>query len=261
MTTAFDDVVRGIVDRKYHNHRLQDHSDIVSRGILRDLLESCRYLADDVAAGVVKHWLNVPAPGGRNRKIDLFMGEPGTDGKPDIHKVRICVENKSVITAHRNRDARFDDLDETMKAVHNIRSEAVIVATVMIGTALRTLNIPDDVKSFYLKQGKEAEFEQLVVPRLSSGDQTLWDDFPAAISVNRAADPDKTLQKLRTIQTRNPGFTHVQGYDFIMFAPMFINNVDPPHVDRQNHLGLDVDKDYAEFLEAVCKAYRVRWHP
>jgi len=214
-----------------------------------------------MAAGAVKHWLNIPAPGGRNRKIDLFIGEPGADGKADMSKVRVCVENKSVITAHRNRDARFDDLDETMKAVHNIRSEAVIVATVMIGTALRTLNIPDDVKAFYVKQGKHKEFSALVEPRLSSGDQALWSDFPAAISDNRPADPAKTLAKLRTLKTRNPGFTHVQGYDFIMFAPMFINNVDPPHVDRQNSLGLNVDEDYTDFLDAVCKAYRVRWHP
>jgi hypothetical protein len=63
-----------------------------------------------LAAGKITSWLNVRTPGARNRKIDLLAGEADTGGKPDLEKLRFCVENKSVITAHRNLYARFDDL-------------------------------------------------------------------------------------------------------------------------------------------------------
>lgn len=113
MITPFDEVVAEIIRKGYHNHRLQEHSDIVSRAVWRDLLDKCEALRKDFQNGAVQFWLNVPAPGARGRKIDLLVGEPspGTK-KPDISKVRICVENKTVLTAHRNRDARFDDLNQ-----------------------------------------------------------------------------------------------------------------------------------------------------
>jgi hypothetical protein len=261
MPTPFDDVIAGVIERRYHNHRLEDHSDIVSNRIYADLLLFCPKLAEDVEAGVVRHWLNVPAPGVRNRKIDLFIGESDANGKPDIRGLRICVENKSVITAHRNRDARFDDLDETMKAVYNARPEAVIAATVMIGTDVRNLNIPDKIKAYYVGRGIEKEFERDVLPRLSTGDQTLWEEFRYAISRNSVADPMKTLTKLRGITTRPPGHTHVAGYDFMIFVPVSMDNVNPPRVVRENILDVDVDAEYAMMIDAICRAYRVRWHP
>jgi hypothetical protein len=107
MTTPFDTVIDEIKTRGYHNHRLQDHSDIVSDGIYSDLIASCEYIKNDVERGIIKHWLNVKTPGARNRKIDLLIGEPDKNGNPDLDKIRICIENKSVVTAHRNRDARL----------------------------------------------------------------------------------------------------------------------------------------------------------
>ena len=66
--------------------------------------------------------------------MDLLIGEPDAAGNPDLKKVRICIENKSVITAHRNRDARFDDLYEVLQDLHGIKSEIIMGATVMVGT-------------------------------------------------------------------------------------------------------------------------------
>ena len=37
VTTPFDDVVQRIRERGFHNHRLEDHSEAMSRGILNDL--------------------------------------------------------------------------------------------------------------------------------------------------------------------------------------------------------------------------------
>jgi len=121
MTTPFDQVIEQIKRRGFHNHRLLEHSDIVSLGILKDLQEQCEPLATDLESGKVKHWLNKSAPGARGRQIDLWIGEPRSDGSPDPAKLRIGIENKSVITAHRNRDARFDDLNESLQVLHRAK--------------------------------------------------------------------------------------------------------------------------------------------
>ena len=134
MITPFDDVIADIKKRGFHNHRLEDHSDIVGEGILRDLLKRCKTINKDFEEGRIKYWLNVHTPGARHRKIDLLIGESkqGIDA-PDLDKLRVCIENKSVVTAHRNRDARFDDLNEALQVLHEVKPEAVTVATVMIG--------------------------------------------------------------------------------------------------------------------------------
>lgn len=109
MSTPFDEVITEIRRHRFHNHRLEGHSDLVSRGIYRDIIETCERLRQDADDKVVRSWLNVKAPGPRERKIDLFIGEPAEDPNLSaLSKLRIGVENKSVLTAHRNRDARFD---------------------------------------------------------------------------------------------------------------------------------------------------------
>ena len=142
MTTPFDHVIEGVRRRGFHNQRLEGHSDLVSDGILKDLRDRCAPFAYDISDGTVKSWKNVRTPGARNRKIDLLVGEPDQQGSPDLNKLRICVENKSVITAHRNLYARFDDLNEALQVLHRAKSEAILVATVIVGVAERVLNVP-----------------------------------------------------------------------------------------------------------------------
>src|SRR6516165_8084637 len=149
MTTPFDAVIDQIKVRGFHNHRLEDHSDVVSNGILDDLKHRCPPFEADFAQKRVSSWLNVRTPGARKRKIDLLVGEPDDSGKPNLEKLRFCVENKSVITAHRNLYARFDDLNEALKVLHDAKAEAVLVATVIVGVAARVLNVPDRIKPSY----------------------------------------------------------------------------------------------------------------
>lgn len=258
MRTPFDDVVDQITRSRYHNHRLEGHSDTVSRGLLRDLTERCETLRQDRESGAVRDWLNVRAPGARQRKIDLLVGEPDTKENPNLDRVRICVENKSVITAHRNRDARFDDLNEALNVLHRVRAEAVLVATVLIGVAERVLNVPDQVKAKLKK--KPDEFKQRILPRLSSGDLSLWEEFDWAVSENRADDPASTVRKFRQLPTRPPGHTHQVGYDYVLLVPVQIDNVNPPRLARLNNLSIDIDADYEAMLAQICKAYTARWH-
>lgn len=259
--TPFDSVVEEIKRRGFHNQRLEGHSDVVGDGILKDLVRNCAPFANDISAGVLKAWPNVRTPGARHRKIDLFVGEPDSDGKPNFEGVRLCIENKSVVTAHRNHYARFDDLNETLQVLHRAKSETVLVATVIVGVAERVLNIPDRVKPRYKKN--PSAFESEVLPRLSSGDQSLWDEFDWAISSNRPDDPQTTIEKFRELPIRRPGRTHVVGYDYVLLVPACIDNVNPPYIvppgDRKS-FGIDVEADYAKMLDITCKAYTARWH-
>jgi len=254
MTTPFDAVIAEIGKRKFHNHRKDDHSNTVSEGIFNDLLAGCEPLRADVTAGKIQHWLNVHTPGARQRKIDLLIGEATGQGTPNLSELRICVENKSVMTAHRNRDARFDDLNEALQVLHRVKPDAVLVATVIIGVADQVLNVPDRIKPF------NRNFEKRILPRLSSGDTGLWKEFSKAISRNKRDDPKKSIAKFRRLRTRPPGHTHVVGYDYVLLVPVHVDNVNPPFIPRPNELGIDVDKEYETMLSQICKAYRARWH-
>lgn len=258
MTTPFDAAVEAIRDAGYHNHRLEGHSDIVSDGIFNDLVASCPAFRADVEAGTVQVWKNVSAPGDRERRVDLFVGEPDEGGHPNIAKCRLAVENKSVITAHRNRTNRFDDLKKVVAAIQGERPEALLIATVLIGLAERVLNIPDQVHKFY--RGREDEFDRSVRPRLSTGDESLFADFNWAISNNRPAEPRKTLELFQSLPVRGSAQTHLTAYDSVLLVPVRIDNVHPPELPRPNPLGIDVDAEYAAFLDRTCKAYTARWH-
>ncbi len=257
MSTPFDLVVERIASERYHNQRRQIHSDLVSQGVVRDLAEKCETLRADIDLGRVRTWLNSKTPGARGRKIDLLIGEAAPDGKPDLHKLRICVENKSVWTAHRNVDARYDDLNDALQVIHSVKSEAVLVATVIVGVAPRVLNVADQVKKHY--RNDPEKFAEYVLPRLSSGDPTLWDEFQFAISENDPRDARKTIEKFRSLPTRPPGHTHLRGYDFILLVPVFVDNVNRPRIEREHALGIDVDAEYSRMIDRICRAYAVRF--
>src|SRR5438128_5012510 len=141
MSNPFDELVAEIRTRGYHNHRLEEHSGTVSRGMLHDLRARCRSFRQDFTRGHIREWLNFSSPGGRARKLDLVVAEPGADGKtPDLRRLRLCVENKSVVTAHRNVTNRYDDLSDVVAVLHGKNPDAILVATVMVGLAPRVLN-------------------------------------------------------------------------------------------------------------------------
>jgi hypothetical protein len=145
-----------------------------------------------------------------------------------------------------------------MKVVYAVKPQAVIVATVLVGVAPNVLNVPDQLKKSY--RSKPDEFENAILPRLSSGDQSLWNEFEWAVSANKKTDPAQTLAKFRMLRTRQPGHTHVEGYDYVLIVPVHIDNVNPPRVEVDNALGIDVSNDYKHMIEIICKAYSARWH-
>jgi hypothetical protein len=256
MTTACDDVVDAIRARGFHNHRLEGHSGAMSRGILRDLRAACEPFERDFAAGRIGNWLDSPSPAGRARKLDLVVTEPAPGGAPDIGRLRLCIENKSVVTAHRNRTNRYDDLSDVVGVLHRTKPDAILVATVLIGLCGTVLNVPDRIKPFL----SEEDFTNRVLPRLSTGDSSLWTEFPHGVSRNRPADPRITVAKFRQLPTRPPGRTDLVAFDYLLLVPVRIDNVNPPQVARDNDLGIDVDADYRAMLDRICRAYTARWH-
>ncbi len=254
MSTPFDCVIDQINKLGYHNHRKENHSDVLAEQVWSDLLAQCPALRGDYEGGVVQKWLNIKAPGGRHRRIDLFVGEPDAEGKPDVSRVRIGVENKSVITAHRNKTNRFDDLSELTSSILHVMPAAVLAATVIVGTAERVLNVPDRVSPV------AKDFEEKVRPRLSTGDTSLWDEFPYAISKNVALDPSRTVEKFQSLPTRSMAHTHEVGLDWLLLIPMHIDNVNPPRLEPAGTLGLDSVGSYAQMIRHLCTAYTARWH-
>jgi hypothetical protein len=257
MSTPFDEIIDEISARGFHNHRLEDHSGTVSRGILRDLRAICEPFERDLLGGRICEWFDFPSPGGRARKLDLVVGEPSSEASgPDLGRLRLCVENKSVTTAHRNRTNRYDDLSDVVGVLHQKKPDAILVATVLVGLAEKVLNVPDRVKPFMPPE----VFVGRVLPRLSSGDNTLWEEFRHAVSLNRPRDPERTVHKFRELPTRPPGRTDLVAYDYVLLVPVLIDNVSPPRIARENTLGIDVDAEYRAMLDRICKAYTARWH-
>ena len=166
------------------------------------------------------------------------------------------IENKSVVTAHRNRTNRYDDLSDVLGVLHQTKPDAILVATVLVGLAERVLNVPDRVKPFLPPE----DFTGRVLPRLSTGDESLWTEFPHAVSRNRPGDAERTVEKFRELPIRPPGRTDLVAYDYVLLVPVLIDNVCRPRVARKNGLGIDVDAEYRTMLERICKAYTARWH-
>lgn len=259
MNTAYADLIRRIEERGFHNHRLEDHSEAISRGILHDLCATCEPFASDFAEGRIKEWLDFPSPAGRSRKLDLVVAEPDRDhDRPDLTHLRLCIENKSVVTAHRNRTNRYDDLNDLVGVLHRNRPDAILVATVLVGLCEQVLNVPDKVKPFVAAMN--GDFKSQVLPRLSSGDLSLWEEFPFAVSHNRPPEPAQTVEKFRELPTRPPARTDLVAYDHVLLVPVYIDNVNPPRIARDNNLGIDVDGEYRAMLDQICRAYRARWH-
>jgi|GEM_PF-623284 len=253
-TTPFDKVIAAINAAGYHNQRKEVHSDIISQGIFADILEACSYVAQDHMDGVIQKWVNVRAPGDRERNIDLFVGEP-KDEKPRLDRVRLCCENKSVVTAHRNATNRFDDLTKILGSVYSMRPEAIIIATVLVGVSSRFLNVSDRLKAMSTPE----QFER-IRKRLSTGDESLFDEFKFAVSSNTAKDVERTIGRFQNLPLRQPGTTHVHGFDFLLIVPVQIDNVHPARIARANPYGIDVDKEYEKMINTICAAYRARWH-
>lgn len=249
--SLFDDILDGIAQNGYHNHRLETHSDIISHRIVADLRAACPSFDSDCQSGAVRIWHKTKGPD--DRTTDLLAGVPNEDGSPNLVEVRLLVEHKSVITAHRNRNARYQDIDRERLSAHHANPRTIVAATVIVGTCEKVLNVPDCVAKFY-----KATFAADIRPRLSTGDEGLWREFNMCVSENKPDDPAKTIELFRRIPVRGAADTHMAALDFLLIAPVAIDNVNPPRLDA--NMGIDAEADYRRMIQHICRLYNLRWH-
>ncbi len=257
MITPADRVVERILQDRYHDHRSARHSDIICNHFILDLLKQCPALANDIESAKVEYRLNVDVPG-LTHKVDLMIYEiDDINDDPALERARLCMENKSVITAHgKNRKNRQSDLSDFANLLQTKKPEAIALGHVLVGTGIQYVNIPDAVKRKC--QILEIDFDCDVLPRLSSGDQKLWEEF--GTKPNSVDAATKTIEMMRTLPVKEKGFTHELGFDFLLIEPVFVDNINPPRVERENPFGINIDTQYEEMLKRTCRAYTSRWH-
>ena len=127
MITPADRVIDRILQDKYHDHRSARHSDIICNHFILDLLQRCPALAEDIENTRVQYQLNVEVPG-LTHKVDLMIYEvDDKDSVPSLDRARLCMENKSVITAHgKNRKNRQSDLSDFANLLQAKKPEAIL---------------------------------------------------------------------------------------------------------------------------------------
>lgn len=286
--TPFDDHAARVNAEGYHNHRVNTHSDLISQGIVQDLYGTSRSLRRHLDDGLVGFWVNRRNPWGRKRNTDLIIGQPveavakpssplgfkgaATLSSPDPDNVRVIGEHKSIVTAHRNRSARHDDLDHLYQDANAKSPGTLVCATIMIGTAEWYLNVADRLKSGFAKwefeDGKrkrvhlEEKFEREVMPRLRRHDPALMDDFIFAVSDNTERDIEASFELFqREIPVRPIGDRASPGFDAFLIVPVHYDNVHPARVDReaQRRFRLDHDRDYQAFIARLARDYDALW--
>lgn len=285
-STPFDEHASRANEEGYHNHRVNTHSDLVSEGIIRDLVARSPALRTHLDKGQVGFWVNRRNPWGRKRNTDFVIAEPNLDGKvrpellvplglrgaaawglnPDPANVRMIGEHKSVITAHRNRSARHDDLDHLYKDANAHGKEVIVFATVMVGVAEWYLNVADGVKGFFDRWGHDAEgrrkkvfmedrFRSEFLPRVRAHDLTLMDDYIAAVSENSPRDIEATFEAFQTLPRRPATDRSQPGFDALLLVPVHYDNIHPARVERENRFQIDVDLAYDRFLNRLASDY------
>jgi len=228
-------------------------------------------LQADLERGYVGYWKNKKIKWGRGRETDLVVSEPELQvtekqrlakfgwigaasiraAEPNLDNLRIVIEHKSVVTAHRNRDARHDDLNNMWQEA---TSDVIVGATVMIGIAELFLNVADQLK----KSVGSKRFNAEIVPRLRAHDKTLFDDFKSAVSVNKPGQCRKTFERFSTLPIRPPDRSE-RGFDVLLLCPVYYDNVNPAYVARDNPFGINVDLNYNYFLKRICDDYTRLW--
>ena len=242
----FTQILDAIREKGYHDHRSNSHSNLLTERMVADLAATCPSFVADRAANRFREWRNTLGPDRRN--TDLLIGAANADGSPGLRNVRILIEHKSVVTAHRNRNAHYQDIEREMLATHDKNPRTIVVATLIVGVCQRVLNVPDCVKKD--SRYSPIRFQNEILPRLSTGDQTVWTDFPRCISTNTPEDPATTVAMFRGLPVRAPADSHEVGLDFMLFVPVEIDNVNPPRLGVMD--GIDSIADYQRMIQHIC---------
>jgi hypothetical protein len=253
--------LQGLIDaisaRGYHNHRRRHHFSDLSTLIVDGLIQRCDAVARDLSEGAIVQYKDVRIPPRDGVHTNLLVARPSESAEIRPQDIRIAICHTSVVTAHRNKGSRHDDLDGFLRALLDYSPDAICIGTALIGMSEDVLNVPDSVKRHFKQPGRD--FEKEVKPRLSIGDESLWEEFPDCISKNRPDSSAKTIELFRSLATRNPGTTHNRGFDYLLIVPAHIDNVNPPKLASREESGIDAQAEFDAMLDTICRAYEMRW--
>ena len=135
----------------FHYHpRSDEHSKVLCRLVLRDIVASCPLLARDAGEGKVVAGINVPYefPNGKKKTLDLALGTPPGSRQPpaagaligfgQIARLRIACEAKQCMTEHSKTQPRiFDELSSAHEIVHQGETIAISLGVVIVNIASR----------------------------------------------------------------------------------------------------------------------------
>jgi hypothetical protein len=251
-----------------YNPRPQEVSNTLSRELVRDLFNSCKAFREDVLSGVVSYRTNCTLTVGKmHQSVDLVVGIGGTPpnkrkeerkenllldgvrsergvvdwGEPK--EVRMIVENKSLMTAHRNVYNRSRPLRELADYMFQCNPAAIHFGTWMIGTALKYVN-PDRVKwaedtlRVLCQKQIHQEFPFREIRKLlGTGDKRLSNFLlldgvgDLLFSYNKPEEAAKTLDKIiANIEFRDDEST--RGFDAFAIQLIYADNVGPVRLDE-----------------------------
>ncbi len=254
--TAFERLVSYLERERIHHPRTGFHSDYLSKEFLRDLYHVSSIFKSDVDAGTICYKVNHRLGlGGRQHVLDLVLGtredssqqtsiDPKNQGFQRIREsepkdIRLIMENKSLITAHRNVYNRTRILADLAEAVRDGQHRHVLlVGTFIIGTADKFLNYETfirarDVLSHLCSESKFnlKELEGMI----GTGNEKIREfvEDPALpetmISRNKPDEPEKTLD----IIIQDVPIKQLSGGGYDGFAIQFchLDNIDRPRLE------------------------------
>ncbi len=248
MSTIFDTWIEEISKKPFYSGRGGVHCKALALALEKELLERSPALRTDRNSGLVRSWTRRTLAATRGRH-DLLCGPADVAGEPAPGGLRICIDVKTVVTAHRNGPTRAQELRDAAKRIAGDSPESLHVAVVLVGTEARYLNVADQVAALYRKMGKERFFDESIVPRLSTGDESLWTDCAWGISPNKPNDAATTAAL----------FLGLTEFDALFVAPVHIDNVTPPKVDRAHPAFGRFDEQYEVAMASVVGEYMKRW--
>ncbi len=234
--------------REYRYHpRSPSHSKALCSFVIRDLVEHCRALADDAAAGrityAIEHLMVHPLDAANRKTIDLAIGTPSNGTAPpkdalvsagDVDEVRIAVEAKSCMTEHSKSKPRlYDELNSSHTIVHAAFPNAIATGVVVV-------NIADKFAS-PLRQDQNSKkspvhFTEHDVPRC-------------------AADMIGHLRNLRLASSVDE-----YGFDALTIIVVECDNVGPAKLWTQPPAPQPGDPlHYETYLRTICEAYESRF--
>jgi hypothetical protein len=269
--TAFSDLIDFIRNERIHHPRTGVHSDILSKGLLNDLCRVSDVFLNHAEEGEICYKLNMKIEdASRHHVVDLVIGRPRNKGQlqakseqlagdgplcqcvGELVETRIIIENKSLVTAHRNVFNRTRILTDISDFVRNSKhKDAILIGTFLVGTAERFLNYETFVRARdvlnRLCKKSSYDFDSLE-KNIGTGSRELRDfvtnpNLPERmVSVNRTDDPKRTLQSIvGDIPVKTDTKT---GYDALIIQFCHIDNVDPPRLDFPDFFD---DPSYSHF--------------